>query len=518
MKLYFLNGEKAGSSIELNKSVFTLGREEDNNIFLLAAGVSRYHARLEQLPDGSWQITDLNSTNGVKVNNYTVNTSQALVEGDIISLGDQTLRLGEKRDMKSEIAQAFSPESTPVIQPSPVKAAELSTPKVIFEPIDVTPETDAKSLQDQHEGTVIFAPEKSNTAEHSGKSKLMSFINDKTESAREQISEAVIKGKINIFGGKEQPLPTTTVEKGKRRFSNLIFYVTVICSAAIFVSVFISYQELEKKNVEPKAVSKTFNAPFILYYEKDKVSTDSLFRFTLRIENNKAYFSIFDLKSQRKYIKNIEKINPQQLDNLKKEIESTSFMSLQPQPAGVAADNQDEIRKLVISYDYKLNSITVKNSYAPSSFETIERAINDFSGNFGLQTIAMLPDELKRNAEEYYQKAEDLFQNREAKPGRLLEAIYRYRTAVEYLDQFSPKPEIWHKARQRCLEAEEIKQKMLKDLDFEYMRLYRLNEFEKLKEITEKIMELYPVDSQEYQNIRVKSMQIDRILKSRDKR
>jgi pSer/pThr/pTyr-binding forkhead associated (FHA) protein len=517
MKLYFLNGDRAGSAIDLTKSVYTLGREEDNTIFLLAAGVSRYHARLEQLSNLSWQITDLNSTNGVKINNIAINTAQLLVDGDIFTLGDQAIRLGEKKDMRSEIAAAFIPENPPVIQPGLTGRIDFNNPsKVIFEPVNNSgkPAEVLNSPQTQN----IFIAENDVSPETNNKSKLMSFINIKAEAAKEQISDAVIKGTMNIFGSKDHQQNTNKQDSPRKRFSNLLFYVLVICAAAIFISSFIAYQESNKTNTEQKTVNKSFNAPFILYYEKDKVSTDSLFRFTLRLENDKAYFSIFDLKSQRKYIKNIEKINPQQLENLKKEIESTNFMSLQPQPTGVAVDNQDEIRKLVISFDFKLNSITVKNSYAPSSFEAIERAINEFSGNFGLQTIAMLPDELKRNAEDYYNKAEDLFQNREAKPGRLLEAIYRYRTAVEYLDQFSPKPEIWHKARQRCLEAEDLKQKMLKDLDFEYMRLYRLNEFEKLKEVTEKIMELYPVDSQEYQNIRLKSMQIDKILKSRNKR
>jgi len=237
----------------------------------------------------------------------------------------------------------------------------------------------------------------------------------------------------------------------------------------------------------------------------------------MRLEAGKAYFNIDDLKSQRHYSKTIDKVSPALLDSLKKEIEGTTFLSLQQQPAEAAPDNMNETRTLIVSYDDKINSINVKNTYAPGAFETIEHAINDFAGNFGLQTIALSPDELKQRAEELYQKAEDLYQNREAKPEKLLDAISRYQMAVEYLDQFSPKPPTWDKARKRASEAETILNKMRKDLDFEYQRLIKLDEYEKAKDITAQLMELYPQESKEYEKYKRRNMQLDRGLKERKK-
>ncbi len=559
MKVYFINGIKAGESAELYKPEISIGRETDNDLSILTAGVSRYHAKLVCGSDGRWTIFDQKSTNGVRVNNEPVDGSKALEEGDILTLGDQTIRFGEKKDMKAEIASAFAPETIPVIQPSQTRSDGIPVPKVVFEPIALTenePEVSKIEFQEPPPGLQTFKTVKTDAEEEPAVAKVefqelkpdenkldtnkpifkgkeeppsektltsamvFSYIEDKTEAAREHISEALLKGKVNIFASKEQlkaEMSENDPNKHKRRFSNLLFYVIVICSAVIFVSLFIMFQETQKGRTEVKSEKKSIASPLLVYYEKDKAATDNLFRFTMRLEAGKAYFTIDDLKSQRHYSKTIDKVSPALLEALKKEIEGTTFLTLQQQPAEAAPDNMNETRTLIVSYDDKINNITVKNTYAPGAFETIEHAINDFAGNFGLQTIALSPDELKQRAEELYQKAEDLFQNREAKPEKLHDAISRYQMAVEYLDQFSPKPATWEKARKRASEAEAILNKMRKDLDFEYQRLIQLDEYEKAKAITAQLMELYPQDSKEYDKYKLRNMQLDRGIKERKK-
>ncbi|MHB9138072.1 MAG: FHA domain-containing protein [Victivallaceae bacterium] len=532
MKIYFINGINAGESRELDKPAISIGREVDNDISILTAGVSRYHARFSCGADGRWTIYDQKSTNGVKINNELVAGKQLLEEGDIISLGDQTLRFGEKKDMKAEIASAFAPEAIPVIQPSPSKPEDIPVSKIAFEPIAVIEDEPAPKIELREfkpdapkidDNNSIFkskkeqAPEKTLTS-----AKVMSYIGDKTEIAKEHLSEALLKGKVNIFAGKEEIRAAShdrdNSGKHKRRFSNLLFYVIVICSAVIFVGMFIILQESQKQKPEVITEKKAIPGPFLVYYEKIKATPDNLFRFALRIEGGNAYFNVDDLKSQRHYSKVIDNVNHSLLAGLKKDIDGTTFMSLQQQPPEAAQDNMNETRTMTISCDYKINSITVKNTYAPGAFETIERSINDFAGNFGLQTIDLSPEELKARAEELYQKAEDLFQNREAKPEKLLDAIARYQMAVEYLDQFSPKPPTWDKARKRASEAEGILKTMRKDLNFEYQRFVRLKDYEKAKEISAKIMELYPQDAKEYQTFKDLNIQLGNVIKDLKKR
>jgi pSer/pThr/pTyr-binding forkhead associated (FHA) protein len=63
-----------------------LGRSRECDCVLADPNVSRRHAELRRGPTGDWQIVDLGSTNGVKVNGRLVDTSR-LSPGDEVVLG-----------------------------------------------------------------------------------------------------------------------------------------------------------------------------------------------------------------------------------------------------------------------------------------------------------------------------------------------------------------------------------------------------------------------------------------------
>lgn len=71
----------------LLKTEVSLGRGEDNDIVIPHASVSRSHARLARR-DGSFVLTDLNSTNGSYVNNRPVEGSTIVGNGSEVRLGD----------------------------------------------------------------------------------------------------------------------------------------------------------------------------------------------------------------------------------------------------------------------------------------------------------------------------------------------------------------------------------------------------------------------------------------------
>jgi len=69
----------------------TIGRSKSAECVLPDPNVSRRHAELRRGEDGEWQIVDLGSTNGVKVNGRRVATTR-LRPGDEVTIGTTTFR------------------------------------------------------------------------------------------------------------------------------------------------------------------------------------------------------------------------------------------------------------------------------------------------------------------------------------------------------------------------------------------------------------------------------------------
>jgi hypothetical protein len=75
------------SEYSLFKDEVTVGRGEDNDVVIPHASVSRAHARLMKR-NGSYELMDLNSTNGTFVEDRKVSGSQALPNGSRVRFGD----------------------------------------------------------------------------------------------------------------------------------------------------------------------------------------------------------------------------------------------------------------------------------------------------------------------------------------------------------------------------------------------------------------------------------------------
>jgi hypothetical protein len=73
----------------LDGPVATIGRSKECECVLRDPNVSRRHAELRRNSTGDWQVVDLGSTNGVKVNGRRVEASR-LSPGDEVTLGTTT--------------------------------------------------------------------------------------------------------------------------------------------------------------------------------------------------------------------------------------------------------------------------------------------------------------------------------------------------------------------------------------------------------------------------------------------
>jgi pSer/pThr/pTyr-binding forkhead associated (FHA) protein len=108
----------------------TIGREEGNALRLNDERVSRFHAKI-QFDNGEIILTDLESTNGTRVNNNMVQIRR-LRPGDLIGVGRTLLRFGSQQEIEARNA-ALSSLNTPAagnlassLQPATVPAQTLA--------------------------------------------------------------------------------------------------------------------------------------------------------------------------------------------------------------------------------------------------------------------------------------------------------------------------------------------------------------------------------------------------------
>lgn len=453
MKLFFLNGPRQGENVDLTPPGISIGREEDNDVQLLIAGVSRYHAKLTF--DGTnWQIQDLGSTNGTHVNGKPVSGALPLREGDSIAIGDQRLIFGTK-------LKKVEPALKPITQPSPKPVPAPDAPTITSGPVPSSEKISADTL---------FRSKK-----------------------------------------KKEAVPGKGPEK-QRKFK-LLYPVLVFALAVIVLAVFVKLNMLDSKQpAETKPVRE--KPDFVLNYERIKVEPANIFRFSLTVENESAEFTLDDLKYGRHFQKSFKAVPARALNDLRDAVLGTEFMKLKQEPLNdLVTGKIDETRKLTIILNHNENTITVRNNFAKSSFETIERAIEKFSDDNGLSSVSMNVEEMKDYAIQTFRKAEDLFQSYQAKPENLREAIARYKLAMEYLDQFVPKPAEWELARRHLAEAEQLFEKLRKDLDFNIQQYYRLNDYARASAECQKAMDLLGPDSKAYLKIKSIKLEMDRKLR-----
>jgi pSer/pThr/pTyr-binding forkhead associated (FHA) protein len=88
------------SSYELRENETTIGRSRECDIFLEDLAVSRLHATIRLLTDGSYEIEDRRSATGTFVNGLRI-TRYRLLEGDVVQIGSNRLTFTHPRPSQS---------------------------------------------------------------------------------------------------------------------------------------------------------------------------------------------------------------------------------------------------------------------------------------------------------------------------------------------------------------------------------------------------------------------------------
>lgn len=450
MKITFINGSDAGKVFEFSLPEITVGREDANVLRIPTDGVSRYHARFKQGVKGGWTVCDQGSTNGVKVNGERISGECQLQENDRVEIGEQILLVS---DLLAE------------------------PPKIIFNPV----------ITDSPGVAAGAAPGTAKTSRITGAAK--QFEN---QELLDKISGSSLFSSNEEKEQKEKTDPAA--RKGKRIMSPMLFYTILICFAVVALTSCLKMFSPGKaaKNAEDDSFREK---PVTLFFEKTSIQRDNVFRFALLLENGRATFTIDDIKSRR-HPEPLVIENPPGLDVLRGRLDASGIWnSVSPDPG---ADTSGLRRRLGVIYGTKLVDLVVNGHRSSPEFEEIENAIYEFAEGCGMQTVSMSGDEIMRMASDNFNKAEDLFANRESDGANLRDAISRYRIAVNNLSQFSPAPAMLKTAKSRLAAAEKIRTAKLQDLEYERVRLQNVRDFESLRRVFMETMVLTEPVSQEY--------------------
>jgi pSer/pThr/pTyr-binding forkhead associated (FHA) protein len=121
-----LDGADRGRVFQNLAPPITMGREEGNTIQLNDERISRYHAKIQE-DNNKLVITDLESTNGTKVNNEDVQL-RILRFGDMIQLGRSVLLFGSREQIAQRLSRLRADDGEATADPDQVeKAAQISS-------------------------------------------------------------------------------------------------------------------------------------------------------------------------------------------------------------------------------------------------------------------------------------------------------------------------------------------------------------------------------------------------------
>lgn len=87
-KLVVVGGNHAGREILLFEPITTIGRTDENDVTLPDVSVSRHHARLKRQDDGTYVVTDLNSSNGTLAQGRRLTGAARVYYGDRVQFGN----------------------------------------------------------------------------------------------------------------------------------------------------------------------------------------------------------------------------------------------------------------------------------------------------------------------------------------------------------------------------------------------------------------------------------------------
>lgn len=104
-------------SVKLNNPTMLIGTLESNHVVIHAEGVDPIHAIVEENEDGTWSVTDLGSSAGVKVDGQRIDVESRIREGNVITIGSCQLEV-RKASERTVMPPPLAPDAVHFELPS----------------------------------------------------------------------------------------------------------------------------------------------------------------------------------------------------------------------------------------------------------------------------------------------------------------------------------------------------------------------------------------------------------------
>ncbi|MFT5395343.1 MAG: hypothetical protein ACI85N_000527 [Gammaproteobacteria bacterium] len=109
---YLISDDGNETRYPITRTIWRIGRSKDNELTLNDTSLSRRHAEIHRNSNGTFDIIDMNSMNGVYINSEKIGKAE-LHEGDVLEIGDIFLHF-------TQLASDYSLEESTVMQKTKV--------------------------------------------------------------------------------------------------------------------------------------------------------------------------------------------------------------------------------------------------------------------------------------------------------------------------------------------------------------------------------------------------------------
>lgn len=230
---------------------------------------------------------------------------------------------------------------------------------------------------------------------------------------------------------------------------------------------------------------------FRLSYEKIRASKSNIFRYEMKIENNKVSISVDDIKNGRQ-VRRSKEISAKQMADLRDSIRAQQVMALPELTEGKSPD-MFESQTLRLVSGGAAKTIRVINRVLPENFKRACAVLEDFGeAELGMTALSMSGEELKKRAQDSLIQAQKLYNERSVHPENLFNSIKFYSETLWYLDTVDPKPAAYAEAVHGKQMATEELDNQLSDHLFRATRALQLKNWKPAREELSLILQKMP--------------------------